>query len=113
MSLSSATYSPKSILVKGDTKPHAENLRGLKGVYNPYLGGWIFSKKREEAVAEYVNKVNLNVKESNVIQDLQPEVNITSINRMRVLKELSIFVFICLLIGVVQYNKNDYSQNSS
>lgn len=50
-------YSERSIVVRGkDTKTHSTELKELGGKWNPNLrngGGWIFSKKKEEAVAQF------------------------------------------------------------
>lgn len=51
-------YSEKCIVVRGDTKPHKEQLKGLGGKWNGRLkdgGGWIFSKKYEDKVLQYVS----------------------------------------------------------
>jgi len=60
--LSVQDYSDKAIVVRGDTKEHKENLKKLGGKYNPSLRdgdsrspGWIFSKKCEANVLEYVS----------------------------------------------------------
>lgn len=54
-------YSEKAIVVRGDTKPHKNELKKLGGKYNPSLRdgntrspGWIFSKKCEANVLEYI-----------------------------------------------------------
>lgn len=46
----------KSFLVKGDTKTHKEELKGLGGRWNNSLGGWIFSKSKEVEVAQFLKK---------------------------------------------------------
>lgn len=54
-------YSDKSIVVYGETKPWANNLKSLNGRFNKNLRdgpGWIFSKKQEENVQYFVQKAN-------------------------------------------------------
>lgn len=51
-------YSEKSIVVRGDTRPHKDKLKMLGGKWNPGLrdgGGWIFSKRFEVNVMEYIS----------------------------------------------------------
>lgn len=48
-------YSEKAFAIIGDTKPIKETLKTLGGRYNPGLkcgAGWIFSKKRTDAVKQ-------------------------------------------------------------
>jgi hypothetical protein len=54
-------YSERSIAVIGDTKEYKEQLRELGGKYNPGLtvndqrvAGWIFSKKQQDKVEEFL-----------------------------------------------------------
>ena len=54
-------YSDKAIAVIGDTFPHKEFFKGLNGAFNPRLKynnlqvvGWIFSKKRLEALKQFI-----------------------------------------------------------
>lgn len=50
-------YSEKAIVVRGDTKTHKDALVKLGGKWNAGLrggGGWIFPKKKEADVSEYV-----------------------------------------------------------
>lgn len=54
-------YSDKSHVVRGDTKPHKENLKGLGCKWNSRLrngGGWIVSTTKKDAVEEYIERVN-------------------------------------------------------
>jgi hypothetical protein len=44
----------KSFIVKGDTKPLKEGLKGLGGRWNGSLDGWIFPKTKEIEIAEYL-----------------------------------------------------------
>jgi hypothetical protein len=46
----------RSFLVKGDTKPIKDELKGMGGRWNSSLGGWIFSKSHEIEVAELIKK---------------------------------------------------------
>lgn len=52
------SYSEKAYVVRGDTRPHSEQLKALGGRFNPRLKGgpgWIFSKKRSgEALTAYI-----------------------------------------------------------
>jgi hypothetical protein len=53
-------YSEKAFAVIGDTKSHKDILKELGGKYNPYLScgkGWIFSKKAQEKVEQFVNSI--------------------------------------------------------
>jgi hypothetical protein len=46
-------YTDKSFILYGDTKPYADELRKIKGLFSYYLkegAGWIFSSKKEVAV---------------------------------------------------------------
>lgn len=55
--LSCTDYSEKSVVVRGDTKEHKEELKKLGGKWNGNLqggGGWIFSKKCEDKVLAYI-----------------------------------------------------------
>lgn len=47
-------YSERAIALTGDTKEHKSLLKNLGGKYNPALkcgAGWVFSRKKAEAVA--------------------------------------------------------------
>lgn len=59
-------YSEKSIVVLGETKPHKDALKSMGGRFNGRLRdgkvGWIFSKKSEEAVKDYVENGKVTVK---------------------------------------------------
>ncbi|MCC2975987.1 DUF4062 domain-containing protein [Sphingomonas sp. PL-96] len=46
----------KSFVVKGDTKPIKDDLKGLGGRFNATLGGWVFSKSKEIEIAEFLKK---------------------------------------------------------
>lgn len=49
-------YNERAIVVRGDTKPHKENLSKMGGKWNTRLkggAGWIFSKKFEDKVLYY------------------------------------------------------------
>lgn len=55
----SKTGSTASFVVRGDTKNIKEELKKLGGKYNANLtggAGWIFSKKKEQSVREFLNK---------------------------------------------------------
>jgi hypothetical protein len=49
--LHTSIYSPKALLVQGDTYPHREALKEMGGVWNKGLRGWLFSRRtRSEQV---------------------------------------------------------------
>jgi hypothetical protein len=51
-------YSEKALVVRGETTEHKEELKQLGGKYNARLRGgpgWIFSKKKEADVMEYIS----------------------------------------------------------
>lgn len=51
-------YSEKAIAVVGDTKAIKEELKALGGRFNPRLNcgaGWIFSKKKRQALEKLLN----------------------------------------------------------
>jgi hypothetical protein len=53
------TYSPKGLVVKGATPEQAETIRAALGPsvcaqHNAKLGGYVFSRKREEKIRELV-----------------------------------------------------------
>lgn len=51
-------YSDKCIVVRGDTKTHQTQLKQMGGKWNARLrdgGGWIFPKKLEDTVLQYVS----------------------------------------------------------
>ena len=53
-------YSEKAIVVRGNTTPHTVRLTELGGTFNARLKngpGWIYSKKRETAVREFIASV--------------------------------------------------------
>lgn len=55
--LTLTAYSQYSFVVRGDTKPHKEELKNLGGKWNPNLkdgAGWIFSNKRLDTVKKFV-----------------------------------------------------------
>jgi len=55
-------YSPKAIAVIGDTKPVKDQLMALGGSFNARLScgaGWIFSKKRLDAVQTFLNNLTV------------------------------------------------------
>lgn len=59
--MQAVVYSDKSVAVFGDTKPWEGNLRELGGKRNSNLGGqmgWIFSRKKEAEVAQFVENAN-------------------------------------------------------
>jgi hypothetical protein len=54
-------YNTLSFIVRGDTRPHSDELRRLSGKFNPHLRGgpgWVFSVKRQDVVSEYVDLKN-------------------------------------------------------
>lgn len=67
-------YSDKAIVVRGNTKPHKENLVRLGGKWNSALKqggpGWIFSKKGEEAVVKYIETGTVKKTESKFSGDI-------------------------------------------
>ena len=57
-------YSERAIAVIGDTKPHKDQLKALGGSFNAHIRhnnekvcGWIFSKKRETEVRNFLNSI--------------------------------------------------------
>jgi hypothetical protein len=53
-------YSAKGLAVKGATAEQAESIRAALGPavvtsYNAKLGGWVFSRKREDRIRELVH----------------------------------------------------------
>jgi hypothetical protein len=57
-------YNELSFVVRGDTRPNANDLRRLGGRYNHHLKdcpGWIFSKKHRERVEKYITAKNNGV----------------------------------------------------
>jgi hypothetical protein len=57
------SYSDKSFVVRGDTKPHREQLLKRCGKWNPNLrggAGWIFSNKHIDKIMLYINDVEDN-----------------------------------------------------
>jgi hypothetical protein len=65
--LKMSEYSIKSVVVRGDTKNHRQELKKLGGRFNPCLKnptgvgklpGWIFSKKNILLIESYISKVN-------------------------------------------------------
>lgn len=58
-SLTCTEYSEKAIVVRGDTKDYKEELKQLGGKYNANLrdgAGWIFSKKSQDKVNEFISQ---------------------------------------------------------
>jgi len=56
-------YSPKSFVVRGDTKRFKEELKKLRGRYNPHLTngpGWIFSKRRQEEIRTAIGEMKVS-----------------------------------------------------
>jgi hypothetical protein len=45
------------LLLTGDTKPHSEKLKELRGKWNSSLGGWAFSYKRKESVEAFIASI--------------------------------------------------------
>lgn len=57
-------YSPKSFVVRGDSRPYKEQLKTLGGKWNPRLkdgAGWIFGNTRLNSVKDFIK---LNCKDS-------------------------------------------------
>ena len=48
--------SEKALLLKGNTKPHKEELKAMHGCWSHALKGWLFSKKRREELEAFVEK---------------------------------------------------------
>ena len=69
MSMQLQDYSERSFVIFGDdTKIHKDKLKELGGKYNSNLSigkGWIFSKKSQEKVNEWMNSLNPKVEKSN------------------------------------------------
>jgi len=60
-SLTCTEYSEKAIVVRGDTKDYKEELKQLGGKYNANLrdgAGWIFSKKSQDKVNEFISQTS-------------------------------------------------------
>src|SRR3990167_8645740 len=58
-------YSPKGLVVQGITAEQAETIRAALGAavvtsHNARLGGWVFSRKREDRIRELVNGMREN-----------------------------------------------------
>ena len=56
-------YSDKAIAVTGDTKAIKDDLKALGGRFNPRLkcgAGWIFSKKKQQALEKLLNMQPVN-----------------------------------------------------
>lgn len=53
------SYTEKSFVVLGDTKPHKDNIKKLGGKWNSKLRdnkmGWIFPISKKQSVEEYIN----------------------------------------------------------
>lgn len=65
--LSVEDYSEKCIVVRGDTKPHKDQLKQLGGKWNSRLRdgpGWIFPKRIEDDVLAFVESGNVPDDES-------------------------------------------------
>ena len=65
-----ATYTEKSIVVRGDTRDHKEELKTLGGKWNSKLtdnstqeqfGGWIFPTTKQEQVKKWLESVSNSV----------------------------------------------------
>ena len=55
--LTCSDYSEKAVVVRGDTKTHKEGLKNLGGKFNASLkdgAGWIFPKKLEGKIKDYI-----------------------------------------------------------
>lgn len=60
-------YSPKSFVVRGDTKKHRIFLKNIGGQYNGYLkddnnqkfGGWVFPTKDKEKIKKLIDRINI------------------------------------------------------
>ena len=53
-------YSERAMVVRGDTKKYKEQLKELKCKFNPSLKngpGWIFSKKRQSEIEEFIEGI--------------------------------------------------------
>ena len=56
------SYSDKSFVVRGDTKPHLEQLKSFGGKWNALLqggAGWIFSNKKLKEVEGFIQTTEL------------------------------------------------------
>lgn len=75
--LSCIDYSDKAIVVRGDTKEHKEQLKQLGGKYNANLkggSGWIFPKKNEDKILNYISSGKIVFEESknkDLISDIE------------------------------------------
>lgn len=62
MNLSIKTYSEKGLVVKGASETQAEAIRSQLGgevctQFNANLGGWVFSRKREDKIRSIVSSL--------------------------------------------------------
>ena len=69
-------YSEASIIVLGDTKTHKDKLKLFGGKFNCKLKdgkvGWIFSKKNDANVREYINRQkNLPLVEKDILSKMR------------------------------------------
>ena len=83
-------YTICSIVVLGDTKPHAKQLKSLGGRYNPHLTidgekviGWVFKKGDREKVEEYVKRGVVEKTLLERVRELEGRVKILESNRDR------------------------------
>ena len=97
-------YSEKAIVVRGDsTKTFKEELKQLGGKYNEHLkggSGWIFSKKSELKVKEFIKQLpkqaielkqkDLSLSYSSILQDIKTHFsNIDTETKLRFLADVS------------------------
>ena len=51
------------LIAQGDTKKVKEQLMGLKGSWNKFLGGWVYPGSRKQEVMDFLRKDPTNVVE--------------------------------------------------
>jgi len=69
-------YSEKALVVRGETQEHKEQLKELGGKWNARLrggGGWIFSKKKEADVMEYISSGNITAPDTKPVEKKKRE----------------------------------------
>ncbi len=69
------SYTPKSFVLYGDTKPFKEEIKALGGSWNPYLAerlkAWVFPTTRRPIVNAWLDKIAKDVPEVTV-EELSP-----------------------------------------
>jgi hypothetical protein len=70
-------FNALSFAVRGDTRPHADELRRFFGKFNPQLKGgpgWIFSIKRLEEVTKFIDVKNDGGDVTELLPPIRPDV---------------------------------------